>query len=240
MIRNLKIPALALAAALALVALMSSAASAQTQGKIKTDAPSLTLDGVEDGANILIYPGLEGVVECPGSTITGHKVASTPHVAIPVESSDATVTPKFVNCHNGAHLVTVTTNGCDFVYHIGSTTVGVSDTYALTVDVVCPAGQVIEFHVYLASGNSNTTICTIKVPAQSGITGSDIANELNAKGETTDTLTVTGAPKNIKASREGLCGASETSAAEQTINYTLTGTNTNEGHELTGVTITDS
>ncbi len=249
MTRNLKALGLALVAVFALSAVAASAASAQTVGKLTVDSgTSVTLDGSEDGANTLVYPGLEGNVECPGSSIVGHKVEThaetttkiamkePTHPLIPANSSDATITPNFVNCKNGGHKVTVTMNGCDFDFHIGLTT-AIADTYALTADVHCPPGASIEVHVYLASNNSNTTICTLTVHEQTGITGFDIANEVNAKGETeTMTLTATGTAKNIKVTKSGLCGAGETSVAEQTINYTLKGT-TATGLPV-GVTIT--
>ncbi len=238
MIRNLKALGLALVAIFALSAMLASMASASRQGVLTSDGP-VTLDGEEDGPNFFADPPAPGKVECPGSIVTGHRYNVTPHEAIPkTGETTVTITPHFENCKNGGSKVTVTMNGCDFVFHVGETTEKVEDgEYKLTADVICPAGKVIEVHQYLASNNENVLTCTLTVPEQKGITGFDISNDVK-EGKTTETLTATGTSKNVHVITEGLCGSSTSLVAEQTINYTIKGTNATK--EETGIKITDT
>jgi hypothetical protein len=240
MIRNLKVLGLALVAVLAFSAVIASAASANKQGFLTTEnGGAVTLDGVEDGTNALVDPTLEegkNPVECPGSTVTGHKLNVTPHELILNKSTEATVTPNFVNCHSGTHKITVTMNECDFVFRVGETTKEETHSpYALSVDVVCPAGKKIEVHVYFAETNENLSLCTYTIGSQT-IKGFDIANEVS--GSTTlDTLTATG-EGTVSVERHGVCGEhTEPFNTKQIINYTITGT-TAAGLK-NGVTITD-
>jgi hypothetical protein len=124
MIRNLKVLGLALVAVLAMSALAASAASAQ-QGKLTINGGTeVTLDATENGLNAFTAFGAE--VECPGSTITGHKINTTPHTLIPANATEITLTPNFVNCvardSTGTHKATVTMTSCDFHAKVGVTT----------------------------------------------------------------------------------------------------------------------
>lgn len=240
MTRNLKVLGLALVAAFALSAVVASAASAQ--GKITSDGP-VTLKGEDEGgagANFFKFPGLPGQVECPGSTYTGHRFNITPHEVIPVNSTTATITPKYNNatCTANGLKATVTMEGCDFVFHLGATTASPpADEYGVTADLVCPVGKNVIVHLYASATSEAVTLCTLTIKAQNGITGLDIINEVDGTGKTNDTITITGTSKNIKASRAGACGASETAVAEYKATVTIKGFNAAGGE--TGVTITD-
>jgi hypothetical protein len=252
MARNLKILGFALTAVLALSAVVASAASANKQGFLTTEnGGAVTLDGVEDGTNALRDPTVEegkNPDECPGSTIVGHKATTgvetqtaaemgeSTHPLIPNNSTKATITPNFVNCHAGTHKMTLTMNGCDFDFKIGETTTETThSSYALIEDIVCPVGKKIETHIYFAETNENLSICTYTIGPQT-IKGFDIANEIS--GSTTlDTITVTG-KGNLVAERHGICGEhTESFNIEQEINYTITGTSASQTKN--GVTITD-
>jgi hypothetical protein len=252
MIRNLKVLGLALVAVLAFDAMVASAASANKQGILTTEnGGAVTLDGVEDGANFLKDTTLEegkNPVQCPGSTIVGHKTTTaaetktaeemgeSTHPLIPNKSTKATITPNFINCKSGTHKMTITMNGCDFDFTIGQTTEeGEHKKYALTTDVVCPTGKKIEIHVYFAETNENLSICTYTIGSQE-IKGFDIANEVEGT-KTLDTLTATGEGK-VLVERHGICGEhTEPYELDQVINYTITGTTAAGAKE--GVTITD-
>jgi hypothetical protein len=208
MIRNLKVLGLALVAVFAMSALAASAASAQgVQGEFTTsNGTAQTLIGTEtgaagSGANALTALGAK--VECPGSTLTGHKFNVTPHVAIPNKETTATITPHYKNCaafNPASHPATVTMNGCDYVLHLGVTTGGVAGTYGATVDIVCPAGKVIEVHVYNNVAHTEL-LCTIKVKGgQNGLAG---AHATNTAG--TGTFDISGLILGIHVEREGLC-----------------------------------
>jgi hypothetical protein len=136
---NLKTLGLALIAVFAMSAVAASTASAQ-QGTITSDGP-VTLTTTETGvnANYLKAFGLE--IRCPGTTMKGHKVTTTPHVAIPSGATEVTLTPTFHNCFVvGLNWpVTVTMNGCDFNMKVGETTpIGTANTYGVSASLKCP------------------------------------------------------------------------------------------------------
>ena len=128
---NLKALGLALVAVFALSAVAASAASAQ-QGTLTSTGP-VTLTATETGAAQNWFEAFGARVECPGSTINGHKVATTPHVPIPVPATQATLTPKWLETVGGLPnckvpglglTATIDMNGCDFVASINQTTGG--------------------------------------------------------------------------------------------------------------------
>lgn len=230
MIRNLKVLGLALVAVFAMSAMAASGASAQ-QGVFTADGPS-TGDGTEIVAagdtNAFFYPGLSGV-ECEGSTydvegIGGGLVASG--------AKEFTVTPAYNNpkCKTIEGIkATVTMNGCDFVFHIGSTTEA-ANTYGVTADVVCPAGKSIDVEVYASTTSEAVKTCTLLVGPQTGLTGAHLTNN------GTD-ITLTGTFNGIKASKSGLCSASETTTASYQTAVTVTGTDSKGA--ATNISITD-
>ncbi len=229
MIRNLKTLALALIAVFTMSAVAASAASAV--GMLTSDGP-VTQDATEiGGAGKNGLAAFGSTIECPGSTYLGHKYNVTPHQLIEVPATTATITPNYASCSDGTHKITVTLNGCDFVFHSGET-VG-EDEYAQTIDLVCPPGKMLELHTYLSANNSNTLICTFKDKPQTGLTGptirSDTANE---------DLVIEGAVTGFHVEKEGLCGSGTTNAAEIYLDITIKGTS--EIGKTTGIKITDS
>lgn len=221
MTRNLKVLGLALVAAFAMSAVVASAASAQI-GKITSDGP-VTLKGTETGGvGANSFTAFGATVECPGSTYTGHKVITTPHTLIPSGSTEATITPKYVNCVTGGNPATIDMNGCDYVFR-DATTVS-AGTWGVTVDIVCPVGQVIKI-----TGGA----CTVEVPAQTGKTGFHLSNTpANASTKDDIDLTLT-----ISTLTAHTCLGLKTNSAVQHIDVTIKGFNS-LGEE-TGVTISD-
>jgi hypothetical protein len=173
MTRNLKVLGLALAAVFAMSAVVASAASAQLQGFATSTGP-FTLSISETGAkgstsNALTMFGTK--IECFGSVYVGHKVGSTTEL-IPSGSKEATITPTYNEKECRAFTteeneMTVETNGCDFVLHIGETTEK-AGTYGLSTDVVCPTGKMIHMSVWAlgAKHETNNRLCTLKIPEQ--------------------------------------------------------------------------
>jgi hypothetical protein len=168
MTRNLKVLGIALAAVFAMSAVAASTASAQL-GKITADGP-VTLKGTETGAALensftVTVLGSTTALTCPGSTYTGHTKATTPHKPLHLNATEVTVTPHYKQpCEDnkGNKDVTVNMNGCDYVFRDATTTGGVAGTFGIVVDIVCPAGKVIEV---------TGSVCTVKVGPQTGLTG---------------------------------------------------------------------
>jgi hypothetical protein len=222
MIRNLKVLGLALVAVFAMSAVVASAASA-ANGLLTSDGAA-TLDATEIAGEINVFTAFTGEVKCPGSTIAGHEVGSTTN-GVPSGSSNATLTPTYSNPNcvavlGGNHKATVTTNGCDYVLHLGETS-GVADTYKSTVDVVCPTGASIIVEVYFATNNENLKVCEITVGPQTARAGGTV------KDTTTGDLEVHGTYTNISASQTGAgcVGGATTTTAELHANLTVKGTN---------------
>lgn len=222
MIRNIKVLGLALVAVFAFSAVAASAASA-ANGTLTSTGP-VTLDGTEIAGQLNALTEDGKTVECPGSTITGHKYNVTPHELIPSGAQTITLTPDYnqatcVAIEPGVtRKATVTQNGCDYVLHLEETN-GETDTYSSKVDIVCAAGQSILVHVYFSSSNENLEVCTITVGPQTGLTGAKVTDT------TTGDLTVHGTLTGIHATRSGVCGSASTTEDEFHINATVKGTN---------------
>jgi hypothetical protein len=259
MIRNLKVLGLALVAAFALTALTASIASAQ--GKLTSDG-LVTLTGSETGSPNPTNPGTPeefyhngltgpfGAVTCNGSTYTGHAVlthaettAGKKHALIASGSTTATITPHYATkCFAhipvlGTRPATVTMNGCDYVFTIGQTTGG-TNTYGLSADVKCPAGKVIEVHIYKKDSINhldNDVICTIKVGEvnNSDITGAHLTNT-----PASNDIDIVGAAENVHTENTGsVCGNGTSETADLDVDATVKG-HSGAGAE-TAVSITD-
>lgn len=234
MIRNLKALGLALVAVFALSAVAASAASAQ-QGVLTSDGP-VTLDMTETGVGQNATTMFGEKIECQGTIYTGHQYNVTPHMPIPGPTTTITVTPHYNNANctafPGPTKATITMNGCDFVFHIGGTVA--ADRYALFADIVCPVGQQIEKHVYLAPNNEEVSWCTYTIGPQAGLPGGRLTTTTNGAED----VDIVGAFKNIHVEKHGMCGAGTTNFGEWDVDLTVKGTNPGGGP--TGITVTDA
>jgi ribosomal protein L31 len=226
MIRNLKALGLALVAVFAMSAVAASAASAQ-QGHLTSDG-NVTLDITEIAGELNALTAFGAKTECPGTTLTGHKYNVTPHTFIPSGETTATVTPDYnaTNCHatEGAtvHKATVTQNGCDYVFHIGSTVA--ADQYSLTVDIECTSGPIVVDVYAFANSELGGVQCEVKTGTQTGLTGPTLTDETNGH------LKINGTFTGIHVERHSPTGAAACPDATVTngefhINATITGTN---------------
>jgi hypothetical protein len=232
MIRNLKALGLALVAVFAMSAVAASAASAATPGEF-TSTGKVTVTG--SGAETFGFEAGQAFT-CATSdhTIMPEKV--TPWGFLNPGTGLTTLTDQahYSGClvQVGAQVLpaTVTTNGCDFLLHLGETTVGTTE-YGATTDVVCSANETMEIHLYEKEPDV-TSICTYKIPAQVGLKGADVKNNAG-KIEVKGTLT------GIAMTRTGvLCGgAKEVKTATRALNTTFSGTN--EAGAATSISITD-
>jgi hypothetical protein len=244
MTRNLKVLGLALAAVFAMSAVVASAASAQIQGFATSTGPftlSISETGAKgSGSNALT--AFESKTECFGSTYVGHKVGSTTEL-IASGSKEATITPTYneKECRAfspGENEMTVETNGCDFVLHIGETTEK-AGTYGLSTDVVCPTGKLIHISVWALGAKHETSnrLCTLKVPPQAGIKGPHLTNTAGSP----DDIDITGTFTNITVEREGLCtlDGKGKETKEGKLDVDLTAKGTTVAGVNTGLTISD-
>ena len=233
MIRKLKAVGLALTVACAFGAVLSSAASAQN-GRLTSDGPA-TLDMTEIAGQANAFTVFGGTTDCPGSTFTGHKYNVTPHEFIPSGAETITITPEYTSSscqeleEGKKSKLTVTLNGCDYVLHLGGTVKEVADTYATTLDVVCPVGKSIIKDVYFAENNENLKICERTIGSQSGLSGGTITDKTNGD------LEIHGTYGGLRESRSGLCGSETTETGAIDVNLTVKGTN--EAGSNTGIAL---
>jgi hypothetical protein len=237
MIHNLKALSLALVVVFAMAAMYVSAASAQTKGWLTSDGP-VTLEGTDtvgEKSKLTFVSGgeVKGTIECHGSYVIGTK-AVTPHdefmnLGLGLVTS-ITVTPSYTSCIGkvgaASAPTTVTMNGCDVVLTLGNTTS--APKYAITGDLICPEGKVVEVHLY-QNAEHKTSICTYTFGAQIGKTGGFVQNE----GAVPRTGTIGGTFTGISGTRHNsvLCGAKlESAESKLDLHALLQGTN-EEGKE---------
>ena len=249
--RNLKTLGLALMAVFALGAVVASASSAQ--GKITSDGP-FTLTATETGpetANRLVAFG--AFVQCPGSTYDGHKYNETHHKFLTSGATTVTLTPTYKqtktatepNCEGPfGWRATIHMNGCDYVLHIGETTVSPADTYKVTADIVCPPGKEITVTLWtseaLHTSEPTKPFCVLHVPPQNGLTGADATDTTNGDFD------VSGEFHSIKLTRTSqasdvspvLCPNSETTTGKFAIDVTVKADN--EAGGSTSISLSDS
>lgn len=211
MIRNLKVLGLALAAVFAFSAVAASGAMAQTQGHLTSSTGvDFTLSGTEIAGGLNVFTGPLGInVKCPGSTYTGHKYNVTPHEFIANGETTTTITPKYVNCVEGASPRTVNMNGCDYDIDDATTTGAVGGTYGVTVDITCPVGKEI-----VISGGA----CSVNIKGQTDVTGFHITNEAGGHIRLHGSATVKasacgGFPVNVTQHQDVTISAKDTTGA---------------------------
>lgn len=210
--RNLKTLGVALMAVLALTAVGTSAASAQTNGKFTTDGSTVTLLGKETGpTGSNAWTTFGGKLECPGTIYTGHRVLTreetelgVKHTGIPAGASSTTVTPHYVNCttYSGGNVfpTTVDMNGCDYELHLGETPA--IDTYKIKTTIVCPPEKHIQLTQFSSSSHA-IRICTTTIThKEAGYDGFHATNTTNGR------IDIAGTIEGIVKHRSGLCGTS--------------------------------
>jgi hypothetical protein len=234
MTRFLKTLGVAFFAALALSAVVASAASAQTNGKLTSTGP-VTLHGTQtgtygSGANAMTTFG--NVVECEKAFYTGHKYNVTPHTLIPSGESTFTVTPHYGVCTTLSSGIRFTTtvdmNGCDYDFHLLETTpAGTSHTYGVRTFVTCPVGKHIQLTQFSSAANhtAGTSFCTTTIEENpAGYLG------LHATDTTNGTIDISGTIKGIKKHRHSptgsfLCPTATTEVGELHLDIAVTGKN---------------
>ncbi|HEX2097141.1 MAG TPA: hypothetical protein VHF50_07225 [Solirubrobacterales bacterium] len=209
MLRNLKALGLALVAMLALGAFMAAAASAKEEGEIvsqlntTTLTPSLVTATDAGQATGLEFTAFGNSTSCAlnefhGSLPTGTATSLTVATAFGGPSQAGQ------NCEAGGFPATVTNNGCHLTFTTFQTVAGQPTTWTSNVDLVCPAGVPgIQVHAY-SSSTHGSSVCTITVPPQNGITKVTAHNNVKTPTAAHD-LTITAEATNITATRSGFC-----------------------------------
>lgn len=82
------------------------------------------------------------------------------------------VTPTYEKCKGfGSLPVTITHNGCEYRVYDLTTINKAEDKYSYKVDLVCPAGKVVETHVYAneTAEKEGKSVCTMTAGSQNNI-----------------------------------------------------------------------
>lgn len=228
MSRILKTVSLAAFAAMLLGAMFASSASAATLTAGNTGPPVVhtktPIHAVQYGTspteNMFTAFGNKLSCENANTTFTG-EASGTDH--------KLTITPTYKDCfkinenHSQGLPITVSTNGCHFVFNEPSAVGGSTTTFKGTVDVECPAEKVIEVSVFSGgtpTAHSGFRICRDTIGTQKGIASVEYHNVTTAGKPDDVTVTVRGTA--IFATQHGLCGAATDEKAEYTSNLTLT------------------
>lgn len=148
-------------------------------------------------------------------------------------ATSVTIVPSMNKCEatigTETHLVTVTMNDCDYLFHGGkevtSTTFGEGE-----LDLVCPEGKVVELHVYKSATTETEELCTYKIAPFINKNGNEFHNIAGSPNDVTVTTTMS----EIAVTRTGslLCGAASTTA-------TYTGSTTLRAFEDKGGSISN-
>lgn len=147
--------------ALALFAVMASAAHAETGALTTVEYPAFITG--QQGAGATFDIGARNV-ECATSDLNATIVGPTDPV---------TFNPVYGGCisNPGALPVTITTNGCDYSIGVskpGTTGIVNQTTGRMQAWLNCPAGQQLEIHIYenAAKHAANVSTCTYDVGPQ--------------------------------------------------------------------------
>jgi hypothetical protein len=105
-----------------------------------------------------------------------------------------TLTPIYAGCVSepGAMPVTVTLNGCDYSFGVSQpgTTQQPAGTGKLEASIICPAGQMIQIHVYenAFTHAANMPLCTYDIAGQGPVPAGIYHNVAGAPGDVLATV----------------------------------------------------
>jgi hypothetical protein len=173
MIRNLKVLGLALVAMLSMSAMVASAAHALPE---LTAAEAGSAVGEEVGKHEFTVGSR--AIQCEEVNFTGPSTTTA--------QTTLTIVPDYKKCKTtpvfGITLfVTVTMNGCDYLFHATGKD---GANYTASVDIVCPAGKLIEAHIYSNAAHTNES-CTVTIGPQTGKTTNTITNTAGTPNDLT-------------------------------------------------------
>jgi hypothetical protein len=167
---TLKALGLALVAALAMSVFAAGAAQAEsTEFTAEGEVASVAKGSQEEGQANYFEGTSEEKVECSTADYQSTLGAG---------STTITVTPHYSGCSKGGTGVSVTLNGCHYIFHTPTTETHGEETTQIpaTSDVVCPEGNSITI-----SGPFG--ICVDHIEPQAGLEGVTFTNIENAEGD---------------------------------------------------------
>ncbi|HEX9967629.1 MAG TPA: hypothetical protein VGB06_06760 [Solirubrobacterales bacterium] len=206
---KLKALGLGLLAAMAMASVAAVNAGATASGHFTSTASHTNITGTENTTH-QVKLSVDGgtTIECKKTSYSGTIAAAT--------ATEITITPSYAECQTTggtANAVTVTMNGCDYVFFSqGTRTHG-------TATVVCPVGKAIEIH------HPN---CTITVGTSHAL-GGGIDYDQDGAGLTAN-VTVTEVPAEYHGGACIFLGTNHKG--------TMTGSATISGKDKTGTTVT--
>ncbi len=173
MVRNLKTVGLTLLAVFATSAFAVPAAQAENPATIIAEQYPVILDGEQEGSlTVLAIVGFRLNVTCQMSTFQGEITESSSGETVGFAQTS------YTDCVSGLFTtpVTVTMNGCYYVYHF---TADPLDKFTAVTDILCPEGKPMEVHIYGNEGDheSSTALCTYSLGQQSGKTVIELTNK---------------------------------------------------------------
>lgn len=219
MLIKLKALAVALTAVLAIGAFGAATASAE-KFFFNAEAEETTLAGTQEEAHT--FTTTAGTLQCKGASFSGSMVET--------ELTTVELTPSYSECTMAggtSGTATFALNGC--TYRLNNGTIE-GEKHEGTVGIVCPAEKQIVVQVKLFGA----TVCTIDVPAQSGlgtVTYSTVGE--NTEAEITVNLNV---KEKLSYSHTGMCGNGSSSTGSATGKFLVKG----EGEEQQEGVSTDS
>lgn len=187
MIRKRKLFGLAVVAILAFGALGASSASA---AKFTASSYPATLTGAQ-------VEGQKWELGWSAFLLTCESVHFDGTGSIKEAQTTVEATPTFESCtatnfEFGNKVATLTPNGCAFKFHAEKESGG-GDTYTGYIDLVCPEGKAIVYHLYdnAEKHSKNEAVCTYNLEPQrltgvtfKNMTPTGITAELNSKIQT--------------------------------------------------------
>lgn len=132
-------------------------------------------------------------VSCEEAVLNG-TVEESPKV---VKPKAITASPTYRNClFEGLYPTTVTTNGCDFLFHVKAEGKG---DFTGNVDLKCPAGAVVEFRVYTSAANheADAPTCRMRLSPKEGLETVTYENLGSPLGDVRITTSLTGIPVEV-------------------------------------------
>jgi hypothetical protein len=175
------------------------ASAAQAEIKVTTGASPAWLTGSQVGSHLFTVENGGPILSCGVANFTATAKNG---------EKEITVVPTYANCVaeiGVEHLIaTVTMNDCDYFFHGGAALANGE------VDVKCPAGKVIEVHIYKKEPHiAENELCTLTIAEQLNKVGNSFANEAGEKNKVTVTSSVT-----VNVTRDGslLCGKAANTA----------------------------
>ncbi len=225
MTRNAKILGLALVAMLAMGAAMASAASAAEQPRLTVESYPATLSGEQTTGASNEFT-LEGgrTLKCETVKYTG----TYTEAEAKGEPWSITVLPEYLTCTatilGNLTPATFTMNGCTLTY-TASTYVNETEATGKEAHILCPAGKVIEVHVWQTKEKDEkkeVPICTYTLGPQTS--QGNFTYKISGTAETPHTYLTLMGKSTVAVTRTGgvltNCGAaSQTGALEVAVKF---------------------